>query len=145
MDARLWGIINATESFRLITINKLDDYLNLIWQANSHTSVLTPGGEPRTLRDCVQRISSAGGSFQALVDDDHSWFKSCIRIEQNFVASSFGWLTIQDATEHEKRKSPGGQYYIYDGVHRSIVLAKLLMGNALDFEPVPCLHVPRNK
>ncbi len=144
VNKRLWDILDSTKSFGLITINNLGDYINLIWQANDHTRALTPEGQSRTLRDCVQRIQSAGGSFQALAKDGHSWFESCINIEQCFDFHSFGWLAIQDANVHERKESPEGSYYVFDGVHRSIVLAKLLVEKKIDFEPIKCLHVERS-
>jgi hypothetical protein len=39
----------------------------------------------------------------------------------------------------EKRDSPDGTYYVYDGVHKSIVLAKKLLRNELEFKPVELL------
>ena len=73
----------------------------------------------------------------------HPWFKGCIDIEQGFDFNAFGWLAIQDATRRESEESPDGSYYVFDGVHRSIVLAKLLVEQRIDFEPIKCLYVAR--
>ncbi len=72
------------------------------------------------------------------------WFEKCIAIDEAFDYSRFGFLALAHATESERKQSPRGTFYIYDGVHRTLVLAKRLLSRETNFQLLTALLiVPR--
>lgn len=146
VDSRLMKEIEQPGVMSVATLADQAQFLRLIWQANDHTRVLTPHAAPRSLRDCAERIRTIGGSFQALVDAGHAWFETCVEIDSQFDYSALGWVVVTPATDGERRSTPGGTHYVYDGVHKSIVLAKKLLWGELEYEPVEVLLLePRRR
>jgi hypothetical protein len=136
----------------LITLDDEYSYLSLIWHVINDSRLLTPQGQPRTLRDVAQRLIDNNFSFSALSSNlslssgQHNprWFDECKRIDDNFDINKFGWIAVTLATEDELRSSPTGTFYIYDGTHKSLVLAKRLLDKSIDFKPLECLLlIPR--
>lgn len=140
IDARLWREIEAPGHIYTFTLDTADDFLRLIWQEADTARFLTPGGKPRTLRDVAGRLLQSGQSFDALVRDlgmprsEHrpEWFRPCVDIDGQFEMARFGWVVLTPATDGERNQSPTGTHYIFDGIHKSLVLAKrLLQGSPL--------------
>jgi hypothetical protein len=81
-------------------IENPDEFLNLQFHAIDESRLLTPHGEPRTLRRVVERMREMKWPFEILKetipDMSHSlhhpeWFRTCSNIEQNgFSYENFG-------------------------------------------------------
>jgi len=116
-----------------------EEFLQLVWQFIPDTRPLTPVGEPRTLFDCANRVSTFGWEFQSLVQAGFEWFRPWVDIDKTFDDGKMGLVAITPLNEAERRETPEGNYYIYDGVHKSIVLAKRLLRGETEYEPVQVL------
>ena len=60
-------------------------------------------------------------------------------IDRAFDYDKVGFVALTTLNEPEPRESPVGSYYLYDGVHKSIVLAKRLLRGETRYEPVQVL------
>src|SRR6266849_2775770 len=116
-----------------------EEFLKLVWQSIDDTRPLTPVGEPRTLSDCASRLSIFGWEFQTLVQAGFEWFRPCVDIDKAFDYGKLGLVALTPLNELEKRETIRGNYYIYDGVNKSIVLAKRLLRRETGYEPVQVL------
>jgi hypothetical protein len=58
---------------------------------------------------------------------DPSAFESFRALDAGFDLSKFDSIAVTRANHTEKRESPNGTYYIYDGVHRALVLVHWVM------------------
>jgi hypothetical protein len=56
-----------------------------------------------------------------------------------FDYGKVGLVALTPLNEQERRETAAGNYYIYDGVHKSIVLAKRLLRGETGYEPVQVL------
>ncbi len=120
-----------------------DDFFKLVWQSSDETRELTPLRHPRTLADCASRLSRFSWSFDRLVEQGWPWFAE---IDKDFDFSKFGLIFLNPLNEVERQETPQGNYYIYDGVHRSIVLAKRLMTTeATEYRPVQGIMFERRR
>jgi hypothetical protein len=134
----------------LYGIAEPDQFLDIAWQElAAKTKAITQGGQ-RTLRDVAQVVLDRYGSFAELIkarpaaDFDPGWFLSCAEIEAHFDWSRWAepWLVPATPGDH------GGQtteWYVWEGVHSTIVLAKGLIDNSIEWQPmeaVVCLHRP---
>lgn len=162
IDSRLKRVVYGRQTnLFLLTIDDRGEFLSLIWQEIDGLRLLAPGGS-RTLKDVAQRmldetltvhtkrgpITIKGPlTFQQLASDlgldpkyhRPDWFRGCVKIDSAFLYSSFGWVTLVTANDSERSQSPSGTYYIHDGVHKTLVLAKRLLKNETEFEPVTAL------
>ena len=67
-----------------------------------------------------------------------------MNIDDRFDYSNVGCISLTPLNETESRETPSGTYYIYDGVHKSIVIAKKLLRRELGYRPLGALLlVPR--
>jgi hypothetical protein len=114
-------------------------FLELVWQSSPETRALAPPGHPRTLGDCALRLSQFGWVFDRLIEQGYPWFGPCVEIDRTFDSSKFGLIALTTLTPDEKIETPKGSYYIFDGVHRSIVLAKKLFKGAIQYKPVQAI------
>jgi hypothetical protein len=146
VDARLWREIEAPGRIYKLTLETADEFLLLIWQEADSARFLTPPAHPRTLRDVAERLLQSGHSFEALVTNlgmprsEHQpeWFRPCVEIDRQFDMTRFGWVVLTPATAGERNQSPTGTYYIFDGIHKTLVLAtRLLQGTP--YQPVEAL------
>jgi hypothetical protein len=72
------------------------------------------------------------------------WFERCIEMDAAFEYERFGRVAVVLPTDSERRQSLFGSFYIYDGVHRTLVLAKRLLSGQIHFRPLIALMlVPR--
>jgi hypothetical protein len=126
------------------------DLLSLIWQETDPARLLTPGGRPRTLRDVATRLLQRRHSFDSLSRDiglprgEHhpEWFERCVTIDGAFEFCKFGWVVVEPPNEDERRQSPHGSLYLFDGNHRALVLAKRLLTGETSYQPVDGLLLP---
>jgi hypothetical protein len=139
VDDRLVQEVQRSEAMYLFTIPTEREYLRLVWQSIADTRPLTPVGSPRTLGHCVGRLQPYDWSFRRLADEGHPWFVTCVAIDENFHYERFDWIALVMLNEHERNESPSGTYYIFDGVHKSIVLAKQVLRRELAYEPIEAL------
>jgi hypothetical protein len=146
VDKRLFRELDAHGELCLFKINTKQDFLSLVWQSNDDCRPLAPTGKSRTLHDCALRLKQHGWAFRNLVDAGYLWFEKCISIDEAFDLSRFNWIALTPLTNGESQESPNGTYYIYDGVHKTIVLAKKLIHDELTYTPITgLLLTPRRK
>ncbi len=147
VDQRLLEEVNRTESLYLLLLEDEYSYLSLIWQECDPARLLTPAGQPRTLHDVAIRLIESDRSFELLSQDldlqrnqhQPEWFKECIPIDSEFSFERFGWIAIVMPTNNERDQSPSGSFYIFDGIHKSLVLAKKLLNQELTFQSIEAL------
>jgi hypothetical protein len=139
VDERLWREIDQPGEMFLGTLATREEFLRLVWQSIAATRPLTPVGEARTLFDCANRLSTFGWEFQRLVQAGFKWFRRCVDIDAAFDYGKVGLVALTPLNEAERRETPAGNYYIYDGVHKSIVMAKGLLRGETEYEPVQVL------
>ena len=139
VDDRLWHEIYQPGEMFLDFLATREEFLRLVWQSIAATRPLTPVGEPRTLFDCAIRLSAFGWEFQSLIQDGFEWFRPCVDIDTAFDHGKMELVALTPLNEQERRETPAGNYYIYDGVHKSIVLAKRLLREETEYEPVQVL------
>lgn len=122
------------------------DFFKLVWQSSDETRPLAPLRHPRTLGDCALRLSHFSWSFDRLVELGWPWFAACAEIDKAFDLSKFGLIFLNPLNEVERGEAPQGSYYIYDGVHRSIVLAKRLTApSAAEYRPIQAILFERRR
>jgi len=151
VDERLLKEIEHGQLF-LFRIEDEDTFLSLIWQESDPARLLTPNGQPRTLRDVAERLVRAGYTFESLAkcmglprNQHHpEWFDKCVRIEAGFDHNQFGWVAVVAANDGERMQSPRGSFYLFDGMHKTLVLTKRLLKKEAVFQPIEALYlVPR--
>ncbi len=74
--------------------------------------------------------------YKSLVSDGHQWFQKCVVIDESFDLVKFGLIAITPLVADEQRGTPHGNYYVYDGAHKSIVLTKKLLRREMEYSPV---------
>ena len=139
VDDRLLGEVKRPGKVFVFTLATVDEFLSLVWQSIDASRPLVPAGRPRTLRDCALRLSQFNWRFQALVQAGFTWFEKCVAIDADFDYSKIRWIALTPLIASEKRETPAGSHYIYDGVHKSIVLAKRVLSGQVDYAPVEAL------
>jgi hypothetical protein len=85
------------------------------------------------------RLAGFEWRFRKLVEAGYPWFSKCVEIDASFNYSAFGWLALTPCTPSEQQETPNGTYYIYDGVHKSLVLGRKLLTNELAYQPLEAL------
>lgn len=148
IDSRLFEAIPLSQRLYLFELRDEESFFSLIWQARKGTRLLTPKGESRTLNEVAARMLT-WQSFPRLASDlglpemEHcpSWFDRCVLVDSAFDYDRFGWISVVHPNDAERRESPSGSFYIYDGVHRSLVLAKRLRGRESQFKGVTLLLI----
>ncbi|MBI3153583.1 MAG: hypothetical protein HYZ21_15725 [Chloroflexi bacterium] len=149
VDSRLLEKIKSDCSLYLLQLKDEKSFLSLIWQEIDATRILTPTKEPRTLFDVATRLIKSGYTFEGLNKDlglgrnqhQPEWFSSCITIDAEFDFTQFGWIALVAATDNERTQSPNGSFYIFDGVHKTLVLAKRLLTEETTFQPIEALFL----
>lgn len=148
VDSRLLREVESGEVY-LDLLAHPDDFLNLIWSQFNGIRFLAPADLPRTLRDVGQRLIDSRLTLSDLTihqgmtppDHDPKWFAKCALIAGAFSYEQFGELALTPANEGERRQSPGGKFYIYDGTHKSLVLSVLLLRGDVAFQPIEALVI----
>jgi hypothetical protein len=146
VDSRLLSEIRSGQIFS-ITFEDQDSFLSLIWQEIDDSRLLTPEHEPRTLKDVAMRLIHAKhtidrlGSEIGLPPRQHNpaWFQKCIPIANSFSYEAFGSIALVPANDSERAQSPSGTFYIYDGLHKTLVLSALLLRGLVSFQPLEAI------
>ncbi|HEY6170617.1 MAG TPA: hypothetical protein VIX80_00020, partial [Candidatus Kapabacteria bacterium] len=155
VDSRLQNSLAKDDPSRIeeMTLNE-EMFLRLQFHANDSSRLLTPSGESRTLRDCVKRMVDNAWSFEKLTTkfyqpaNFHSpdWFRPCLNIYREFDSSKFFSIFSLHLTINEKSSTPSGSYSVYDGTHKSVVLAYKILQEGYTFFPVKLyLFLDRDK
>jgi hypothetical protein len=147
VDPRLIQAVNAPGNLFFFTLEDEKSFLSLIWQEINPTRLLTPWGQPRTLGDVAGRMIELSWTFSSLsrpmglmpTYHDPAAFESFKALDAGFDISKFDFIAVTPANDSEKRQSPSGTYYIYDGVHRALVLAHRVMNGQSKYQPVEAL------
>jgi hypothetical protein len=151
VDSRLQCAVKIGEIF-LLTIADSDSFLSLIWQVHSDSRFLTPEGGSRTLKDVATRFIQKDYSFSRLASNppldqgchNPTWFEKCVPIAESFSYEHFSYIAITPANDHERRESPNGTFYIFDGIHKTLVLSTLLLKGKVTFQALTAmLLIPR--
>lgn len=152
IDSRLMNEVENGGCFYIIELNDEESFFSLIWQEINDSRLLTPKGESRRLLDVAERFIANKYSFEQLskftgmAPDQHNpeWFKKCIPINSDFKYANFGLITIVSANDGERKQCPKGSFYIYDGIHKSLVLATKLLKKEIDYQKIEALLlIPR--
>ena len=149
IDERLIQAVQAPGNLFMISLEDEASFLSLIWQESDPARLLTPPSQPRTLRDVAGRMVDNSWTFASLstfigrpsTQHDPTWFERCKRIDSNFDFDQFDFLAIVAANDSERHQSPAGSFYIFDGIHRALVLAhRVLAGNTI-YQPTEALLI----
>jgi hypothetical protein len=138
--------------FELVLAAK-EDFLSLVWPYFDDGHILTPLNQPRTLRHVAERLRNSGASFSDLAcghtragfpwsskDFFQRWWDGCRTLDANWTFERMSTLALVQTTSGERLGAPSSRFYIYDGLHRTMVLASRLLGDSQhDFRPVNCL------
>ncbi|MCF8241356.1 MAG: hypothetical protein K9J16_08205 [Melioribacteraceae bacterium] len=152
IDSRLMDEVKNGGCFYIIELNDEESFLSLIWQEIDDTRLLTPKGETRRLLDVAERFIENKYSFEDLsksigmTSDKHKpeWFEKCIPINSDFKYDNFGLITIVPANDSERKQCPKGSFYIYDGIHKSLVLSTKLLKKEIGYQKIEALLlIPR--
>jgi hypothetical protein len=149
VDERLTQAVKGSGSLFLFTLEDEASFLSLIWQEIDPTRLLTPRGQPRTLGDVANRMLQNSWTFSSLCNPmglhptqhDPGAFRSFEALDADFDISKFDLLAVVPANDSERRQSPHGTFYIFDGVHRSLVLAHRVLSRQVDYHPVEALLI----
>jgi hypothetical protein len=149
VDDRLIQVVKGPGTLFLFMIKDEQSFLSLVWQESDYTRLLTPLGQPRTLADVTDRMIKNSWTFASLsnpmglplTQHDPAALRSFEAIDSAFDFSKFGFVAVMPASDSEKRQSPSGTFYIYDGVHRSLVLAHRVLTKQSNYQPVEALLI----
>ncbi len=138
--------IESSEAYQL-TIEDHESFLSLVWQEIDDSRLLTPPKQPRSLRDVAQRFVEGDYTFETLslplglppTKHQPEWFQKCLPIAESFQYDSFGFVTLMQLNDWERKQTPHGTFYIYDGAHKSLVLSTLLVKGDTIFQPVDAI------
>lgn len=147
VDERLIREVKAEGDLFLFTLDDEESFLSLIWQEIGATRLSTPGGQSRTLRDVAGRMTKKSWTFATLskpmrfppTQHDPAWFESCEKINSAFDFTAFDLIAVVPAICSELFQSPRGTFYIYDGVHRTLVLAHRILSKQTSYRPIEAL------
>lgn len=150
VDSRLQSAVKTGDIF-LLTIADSDSFLSLIWQAHDDSRLLTPPGS-RTLKDVASIVVQNDYTFPRLASNPplhqryHNpvWFQKCVPIAESFSYDLFSFIAITPANDNERKESPKGTFYIFDGTHKTLVLSTLLIRSKITFQGITAmLLIPR--
>lgn len=147
VDTRLDYAVRQARDIFSVRLQDAESFLALLWPGGPGARWLTPLGAPHTLKDVAKRIIANGYEFESLAEeslqfpDDHdpAFFAKLPYIDEQFDYGRIGLLTLASLGEDEQARSPHANFYIYDGVCRSLVLAKRLLSGQTSYQPVPAL------
>lgn len=149
VDDRLIQAVKEGGALFSFTLGDEQSFLSLIWQEIDPTRLLTPRGLPRTLSDVAGRMVEHSLTFASLSQPmglpptQHlpAAFESFERINSDFDFAKFDFVAVVAANDSERRQSPNGTFYIYDGVHRTLVFAHRILTKQSPYEPVEALLI----
>ena len=149
VDPRISHAINDSDrdhrSLYLGSIDTEEEFLGLQWpRLNSrYVGFLIPPGAPTSLREVAKRFTCLCITFDDLVNGqgqgipenqiDRPWFKPCAEIEKDFSWDRMRLLVLTS------RSAADRNFYLYDGMHRTLALATLLLKHDISFKPFEIL------
>ncbi len=147
VDPRLMKEVQAPGDLFLLTAEDEVSFLSLTWQEIDPTRLLTPGGQPRTLKDVAERMIRNSWTFAILAapmglpptQHNPDAFVRFRERDATFSFSELDLVAIMPTNDAERRQSPDGTFYIYDGVCRTLVLAYKLLNRQINYQPVELL------
>lgn len=154
VGSRVLDEIKNIGSIFQFEIEDEETFLSLIWHEIDASRLFTPQGESRTLKDVAQRFIDNKISYSKLAtnfglpSDQHNpnWFSNCQKINDNFDYEEFGFIVLTPPTNEEVKQSSNGTFYIFDGSHKSFILATKLLKGELTFKSLNCfLLLPRRE
>ncbi len=152
VDPRADRAVQGAEVIYHVRFQDAERFLALIWPEVEGSRILTPPDEPRTLSDVAHYMIYNSWTFEdlseglglPLKEHDPELFGKSRYLDENFDYEKFGLLILSPSTEEEREQSPDGSFYIYDGFHRSLVLAKRLLMEEVPYQQVAAiLVIPR--
>jgi len=152
VDPSVDGVVQGAEEIYLVRFQDAERFLALIWPEVDGSRILSLPEEPHTLRDVAHRMIYNSWTFEELTEDmglplgehDPELFAKSRYLDENFDYGKFGILILAPSTEEEREQSPDGSFYIYDGFHRTLVLARRLLLEEESYQQVPAfLVIPR--
>lgn len=149
VDDRLIQAVKAPGDLFLVALEDEASFLSLIWQEIDPTRLLTPRGQSRTLSDVAGRMITNSWTFASLSNPmglprtQHvpAAFKSFEKINSAFDLGAFDFIAVMPPKDSERNQSPGGTFYIFDGVHRTLVLAHRLLSKQTGYQPLEVLLI----
>jgi hypothetical protein len=152
VDPYVDGVVEEAKKIYRVKFQDSERFLGLIWPEAPGALLLTPPDESRTLREVANRIIYNSWTFEDLCQDmgltpdlhDPDLFVKSRYLDEKFDYDKFGLLILAPPTEDEEELCPDGSFYIYDGFHRALVLAKRLLEEEVEYEQVTgILVIPR--
>ncbi len=130
-----------------VRLQDVDSFLALLWPGGPGAHWLTPPGAPHTLKDVAKRLVTSGYYFDSLAEEslrfpdghDPAFFAKFPYIDEKFDYERIGLLALATLGDDEQARSPQANFYIYDGVRRSLVLAKRLLTGQTSYQAVSAL------
>jgi hypothetical protein len=149
-DVRVISALNRDQTCCfLLRLEDETSFLSLIWHDVPESRVLS-ANQSLLLGDVARRLIDRGWTFEKLVkreiggDYSPDYFAGCAHLDREFKFSEFGWPTLVLPNETERRRCPTGSFYLMDGTHRTLVLARKILLKEIEYEPVEgLLLLPR--
>jgi hypothetical protein len=154
VDSRLLEEVKKDGRYFIIDLKDKESFLSLIWQESDPGRLLTPRNQTRCLSDVGKRFIDNNYTFEKLSEPmglsstlhDPEWFRKCNNINDKFDFNHFGLLAIVPSTDGERQQSAHGTFYIYDGMHKSLVLTIKLLKEEIEYQNIQALlMIPRRK
>jgi hypothetical protein len=149
IDNRLIQAVKAQGNLFLFTLEDEKSFLSLIWQEIDPTRLLTPHGQPRTLGAITDRLIKQSWTFASLSNPmglpptQHNpvAFEKFEKMNSAFDIAAFDFIAVVAANDSEWHQSPDGTFYIYDGVHRTLVFAHRVLNKQTSYQPIEALLI----
>ena len=147
VDRRLLAELKKEGEYFMIDLEDEDSFYSLIWQQSDQARLLTPSDQPCCLSDIGKRFNEMNYTFDQLSKPMHlprskhdpNWFIACEKIYSTFDIEKFGIISVVPANDNEQKQSTAGSFYIFDGMHKTLVLAVKLLNHEITFSPIKVL------
>ena len=144
VDSRIYRLLYEQNPVYATVIETQEEFLKLIFHEGCPSRLLTPAEQPRSLEDVVNRMENMNLTFETLTHDlSHDryyhhpeWFSQCVQINSAFTYDYFSPIFLTDSTDLELFQTPGSPFHIYDGTHRSLVLAWKIIKEGFQYERI---------
>ena len=149
-DSRITTAVQSSD-FQWFTVSLSDEesFFSLTWHDVPRSRILST--ESLGLRDVARRLLHHGWTFDSLADQTNlstlrrfgdyepSYFAECAAIDRSFDFDLFTPPILVLPNADEQHRNPIGIFYLMDGTHRTLVLAKKLLLNELPYQPIQAL------
>jgi hypothetical protein len=126
----------------------LDDLMGLCWQDTRDVRILiTPPGISRSVGAVAHRFLERGLTWQSLitnaVEGEYSpaWFGPCLQYANGQRDLHAGELLLVPTTTDEHRDAGQAHWYVWDGIHRSLVAAVEHLAGRRAYRPLNAIVV----